>query len=383
MYDPLIVDAFLAVLPKIDLAAPAPAETQTGLEAITEASGVALAMPDTPGLEEITSSSEEMLALYDLARGLTGQLEPADVTDVISKHLRRIVPASWCVFYIYNPHVDELLAAHAFGENASLVLGLKIPLGERSSGWVAANRQTILNSDPVLDLGEIARTMQPRLRSCLGTPLVSEDRLVGVLALYSGARNAFTEDHRRIVEVISRQVSKTIDNAVDFDRQPPTSLRRSLSKLSDLEVVRQFVHSEIVDRKDPIPLSLVLIEVQSARSEGENVGASVIDQVIDQLVELARKHLRGADLLFRYGTHGLVALLPQTDSTTAYVVAQKIASAFSSHWPAGMNIDLGGSPVIGIASGPTDGTSLDSLVRIARSRLKSLGGYSQHRSSIH
>ena len=29
-------------------------------------------------------------------------------------------------------------------------------MGQRLSGWVAANRQTILNSDPMLDLGEIA-----------------------------------------------------------------------------------------------------------------------------------------------------------------------------------------------------------------------------------
>jgi diguanylate cyclase (GGDEF)-like protein/putative nucleotidyltransferase with HDIG domain len=383
MYDPLVVDAFLRVLPTIDLAAPAPADTQSGLEAITEASGTNVTITDPSGLEEITSSSEEMLALYDLARGLTGQLEPADVTDVISKHLRRIVPASWCVFYIYNAHLDELVAAYAFGENASLVLGLKIPLGERSSGWVAANRQTILNSDPVLDLGEIARTMQPRLRSCLGTPLVCEDRLVGVLALYSGARNAFTEDHRRIVEVISRQVSKTIDNAVDFERQPlTTSLSRSLSRVPDLEVLRKFVKSEVLERRDPIPLSLVLIEVQPLKQTEDETGISDNEQFIVQLVESTRRSLRGADLLFRHGHQEFVALLPQTDSATAHLVAQKIAAAFS-HGPSGGGSAFRVTSGIGIASGPTDGTSLEALVRVARSRLKSLGGSGQHRSSIH
>ena len=201
MYDPLVVDAFLTLQPSINVVGPTPTDTRSGLEAITEASANTLAAADPYSFEEITSSSEEMLALYDLARGLTGQLDPADITDVISKHLRRIVPASWCVFYDYDPHLDELFAAHAFGENASLVLGLKIPLGERSSGWVAANRQTILNSDPVLDLGEIARSMQPRLKSCLGTPLVSEDRLVGVLALYSDRQKRI---HQKIIDALSK-----------------------------------------------------------------------------------------------------------------------------------------------------------------------------------
>ncbi len=379
MYDPLVVDAFLTLQPSINVVGPTPTDTRSGLEAITEASANTLAAADPYSFEEITSSSEEMLALYDLARGLTGQLDPADITDVISKHLRRIVPASWCVFYDYDPHLDELFAAHAFGENASLVLGLKIPLGERSSGWVAANRQTILNSDPVLDLGEIARSMQPRLKSCLGTPLVSDDRLVGVLALYSTARNAFTEDHRRIVEVVSRQVSRTIANVVDFDRQRLSSP----SKFPNLEILQQFVNSEIVERRDPVPLSLLLVELQGPERLDEAMGVSATEQIVSQLIDSTRRSLRGADLLVRHGRHEFVALLPQTDSATAHLVAQKIASSLNNHRSVEMTKNLGVSPGIGVASGPTDGTSLDALLRVARSRLRSLGGPGHHRSSIH
>ena len=36
--------------------------------------------------------------------------------------------------------------------------GMKVSLGQRLSGWVAANRQTISNSDPMLDLGDVARS---------------------------------------------------------------------------------------------------------------------------------------------------------------------------------------------------------------------------------
>jgi diguanylate cyclase (GGDEF)-like protein len=225
--------------------------------------------------------------------------------------------------------------------------------------------------------------MQPRLRSCLGTPLVCEDRLVGVLALYSGARNAFTEDHRRIVEVISRQVSKTIDNAVDPDRQPLTSLGRSLSKIPNLDVLRKFVRSEIVERRDPIPLSLVLIELQGSKPGDEDIAISADEQFVAQLVDSTRRNLRGADLLFRHESQEFVALLPQTDLATAHVVAQKIAAAFKNHGPSGGSADLRVSLGIGVASGPTDGTTLEALVRVARSRLKSLGGSAQHRSSIH
>ena len=113
---------------------------------------------------------EEMLVLYDLARSLLGRLELADAADIISKHLRRIVPASTCVIFLYDVERDELVAAHASGDNAPHFAELRIPRGQRLTGWVAANKQSILNSDPVLDLGESARHFRPRLKSCLSTP---------------------------------------------------------------------------------------------------------------------------------------------------------------------------------------------------------------------
>ena len=100
-----------------------------------------------------------MLTLFDLARDLTSSMSLQDVGDVIAKHLRRLIPCSLCVFFVYDMESDDLVAAHASGDNAALVSGLRIGLGQRLSGWVAANRQSIRNSDPVLDLGEAARAI--------------------------------------------------------------------------------------------------------------------------------------------------------------------------------------------------------------------------------
>jgi GAF domain-containing protein len=109
-------------------------------------------------------------------------------------------------------------------------------LGQRLSGWVAANRQTILNSDPMLDFGEAARTFSPRLRNCLSTPLVSNEQLVGALSVYSNRTEGFSDDHRRIIEVVARQVSHALKSAVELDRatrrDPVAASGRSLTGLS-------------------------------------------------------------------------------------------------------------------------------------------------------
>ena len=96
------------------------------------------------------------------------------------------MPASLCVFYQYDNEYDELVARHAFGASIEKALGQRIPLGHNLTGWVGSNRRTIRNSDPTLDFGEEIREFEPSLLSCLSSPVVDDDTLVGVLSLYVG-----------------------------------------------------------------------------------------------------------------------------------------------------------------------------------------------------
>ena len=157
MYDPLVVDTFLRVHEQLSLE-PVLSRPAGDVERIAMAGrGVAstsMALPPA-GLTDIAASTEEMLVLYDLARSLLGRLELADAADIISRHLRRIVPASTCVIFLYDIEKDELVTAHASGDNAPHFAQLRIPRGQRLTGWVAANKQSILNSDPGLDLASL------------------------------------------------------------------------------------------------------------------------------------------------------------------------------------------------------------------------------------
>ena len=146
----------------------------------------------------------------ELTRALAGQGDLAMTTAIITEHVRRLIPSSLCVFFAYDASRSELEAQYAVGDGAvtQVIKGLRIELGRRLSGWVAANNQTILNSDPILDLGDIARSATPKLRSCLSTPLMIGNELLGVLTLYSSTEAAFSDEHRRIVEAVKKTVTQ-------------------------------------------------------------------------------------------------------------------------------------------------------------------------------
>ena len=213
MYDPLIVDTFIAVHSAHSPPTQASMTTQPSLAQITNSAQPVATEAEGSSFDEIASSADETQTLFELARSVGGQVSIEEVADVITKHLRRLVPASLYVFYMYDVSSCELDAKAAIGDNASLIRGARISLGQRLSGWVAANRQTILNSDAMLDLGEAARSGGVRLRTCLSTPLLFEDELIGVLTLYSDAVDGFTDNNRRVLEAAAPQLAQALKNA--------------------------------------------------------------------------------------------------------------------------------------------------------------------------
>lgn len=206
MYDPLIVDTFIKVHKQI---APQSQEVLAGDVALKDITSAALPRESdqqTVGLENIAAGSEEMQTLFDLTNVLDSQPSFAQSVEAATSRVRRLVPFVLAVYFSYEDQTDDLVASHAVGEGALLVKDMRIALGQRLSGWVAANRQTILNSDAALDLGEIAKVVLPRLRNCMSTPLLSQNQLVGVMTIYSSGPEGFTENHRRVIEVAARYI---------------------------------------------------------------------------------------------------------------------------------------------------------------------------------
>jgi putative nucleotidyltransferase with HDIG domain len=359
MYDPLVVDTFARVHATLAPSIRTEASSASSLRAITEAAIPTSAYVESrvARFEEIAASSDEMLTLFELARSLTASMGVQDGTDLIAKHLRRLIPSSACVFYLYDVDGDELVATHASGEHAAHIKGLRVPMGQRLSGWVAANRQTIRNSDPVLDLGESARAMQPRPRSCLSTPLLSSNTLVGVLSLYSSNKDAYSEEHERIIEVVARQVSAAILEAQGAERLRTHSFKDQSTGLPNLRHLIEFVESQFADDDRRHPFCLVTIKFNPSTPVG-------MERATEAVVSATRRGLRPADLLFRSGNDELVALLLNTERSAAAAIAVRMASALDVLKADNVVSSVG----LGLACAPTDAAEAERLLLVARER---------------
>jgi putative nucleotidyltransferase with HDIG domain len=215
MYDPLVVDTFLKVYREIAAVAMEPVPHQDALSRI----GRSISAPQTPALVPVTEvradAPDDLLAIVSLSRILGGEATFGDAAALATAHLSRILPNTTYVFYLPDAASGRLVAQHATGEHAAAVRGTSMGMGERLSGWVAACRQTITNSDATLDLYDRG----VKLGSALSTPLMDGDRVVGVFTAYAAAAHAFTEDQSRLVQMMAPHLGRIVSAALRSESQ--------------------------------------------------------------------------------------------------------------------------------------------------------------------
>ena len=369
MYDPLVVDTFLQLHHAIAAPAPTVVPARAGFSAITRSLDPAGdSAKSRARFEEINASTEETVVLFDLATALSEHTDLQSVADVITKHLRRMVPASTCVLYLYDDKADELVGATSVGEHAAHFLHVRIPRGQRLTGWIAANKQSVRNSDPVLDLGDVARTLRPPLKSCLGAPVVAGSDLVGVLTVYSSQPAAFSENHQRIVEAVARQVAPTIRNVLK-PAEKVSEQQTSVGDQPDSAVASPNLTSGLQS-------SILLVELNLSSEWNHSRTESVWGIVTEAL----KKVLRPADVIFRFNEASLVVLLKSTEKRSATSIVQET-------WRQLTQADLSDAPgliaiTVGSASSPEDGAVLQSLIETARKAAVAIPA-SGHPPSVH
>jgi putative nucleotidyltransferase with HDIG domain len=233
MYEPLVVDTFIRVHREI---AEGMVETTAHREVLQQISQSVVASAPVPPLPGAVASavSNDVVAFVRLARLAAGEGSLDDVLAMASSLMIDLAPNATVAWYLVDETSARLTLTDAAGPAARELRGLTLAMGDGLSGWVAAHRQVIVNSEAALDLGARARQVNPPLQSCLSAPLVTRESLVGTLTLYASERSAFSEDQSRLVQIIAPHIAQAIWTA---RRNHASSQPAPAASSSDLRLV--------------------------------------------------------------------------------------------------------------------------------------------------
>ena len=173
---------------------------------------------------------EGMLAIGSLTRALGGHAQLSDIGSLMWMLIRQIVPCDAMALFLPDETHDHVVVRFAAGAHAHALRGVTRPTSTGIAGWVAVNRTSILNAEPILDLGFRAET-SPSLRSAVVVPLIDSDAVIAVIALYSKDLLAFTDDHLRVLELLGPKLAASMIDAVIADEDALFPIQRPVASL--------------------------------------------------------------------------------------------------------------------------------------------------------
>jgi diguanylate cyclase (GGDEF)-like protein len=160
-----------------------------------------------------------------------------------------------------------------------------------------------------------------------------------------------------LASVVAREQRRTRDAAVRLSLYDPlTQLynRNYFFAVMDREIQR----ATRTGRR----FALVMIDVDDLKPINDRYGHHYGDRMLREIAEVIKQGIRGVDSAARYGGDEFVVLLPETDPTGAFVLAEKLREGVSEievPVPEGL---LQTSVSVGVVSFPDEGSTADQLL---------------------
>ncbi len=213
MYDPLIVDKFIEAQEELSKLAEVTDSTGETMESIA----TKLRITPEPEPEPLLSLDNRLpLKALTLLKSIKPSPAGQSIEDlgvVISTRVAKLCDFSALALYVSTDNQRAIKCRFADGALAALVNGPEIQLGEQLSGWVAAHRTAIWNSDALLDLPvDLARAAGVTLGSSV--PLIDDQMLVGTLTLYSRAGKEIGLEQRLLIQAVAPALARSLARAV-------------------------------------------------------------------------------------------------------------------------------------------------------------------------
>lgn len=247
-------------------------------------------------------------------------------------------------------HVTQVSAELVQSERASLLLrdeqteglttkaavGSRINLfaephiGERVSNLVLEDGNPVVVED-ITRIGIKAAPLTWRYKtpSFLSYPILIGERRIGVMNFTDKATgDAFDERDLELLQAIAPQIAVALDRTVLKDKAGEFEQLSVTDPLTGL-LNRRYLEKRLIEeiqrsKRHRFPMSLMMLDVDQFKSYNDMFGHPAGDTALKIVASILQDILRGDDVAARYGGEEFAILLPQTTSTEAAAIAERL-----------------------------------------------------------
>ena len=319
-------------------------------------------------LTSIAAARQEVQNLFELAQDLGNSLSLNETLSLLALRLKRMIPYDSLAIYVLRD--DRLRAEYVNGENFRLFSSLEIPLGQGLSGWVAEKRRPIVNGNPSVEPGYLDdETKFTTMRSALAVPLIGLNGTVSVLTLYQAERDAFTNDHLRILLSIVPKLALSIENALRFQQAESSASTDYMTGLPNARSLFLHLDGEVGRcRRLNSPLVVLVCDMNGFKKVNDKYGHLEGNRLLHSVAKKLKESCREYDYVARMGGDEFVLVLPglQPDQLAPKIERLKAITADAGR-------EIYAQETISLSIGhtrlPEDGSDADRLLREADRRM--------------
>jgi signal transduction histidine kinase len=168
-----------------------------------------------------TQALDSYLRLIEISRDLASTLDLDTLLDDIVRAAADITQAEAASILLYDDTARQLYFQVATNIDEPTMRGLVVPLEKSIAGWIVNNRQSVRIDDAHKDtrfFSDVEQTIGYSTRSLLGIPLVTKNKVVGVLEVINKKRGKFTDPDESMLTVLGAQAAVAIENARLFQQ---------------------------------------------------------------------------------------------------------------------------------------------------------------------
>ena len=188
--------------------------------------------------------TELLTLMVEVSERINSTLDLDELMARIGEIVKRAIDYEVFAILLLNERTQELHIRFSIGHPEEWVRGLRIKVGEGIVGRAAKTRHPILVNDVQKDTGYIQSL--PGIRSELAVPLITKNRLIGVIDLESTWANFFNDSHVSLLELLASRMAMALENARLYRRSVRQA--RTLQLLNEVsrEMSSVLVSSELL-----------------------------------------------------------------------------------------------------------------------------------------
>lgn len=226
------------------------------LEAL--ASQTASAVENSRAYAEIERKLTELSVFNEIGRALGSTLNLDELLKVIYSQITRIMEEDSFYISLYDDE-KKTLEFPLYMVKGKVIDMPARPFGKGLTEYIITSRQSVVFGEDMLErekelgISSVLYSEDDYPLSWIGVPMISHDKVIGVIGMQSLKPNIYDEDHRRILSSIANQAAQAVENARAYqelkgrftERSVMTEISRAISSTLKINELAEVLYNQI------------------------------------------------------------------------------------------------------------------------------------------